>query len=112
MTARVLFIFFVQVMVSSLRLAAVTGGATVALAISHSKAALSSSMGGPVKITYFLKHKEENVHELERIFNDVSNPNSDNWGQFLSLAQVAELQQPDELASKALTSYLSSLNIP
>ncbi|KAG2387460.1 hypothetical protein C9374_001792 [Naegleria lovaniensis] len=60
-----------------------------------------------VRLTFALKHR--NTEWLTKTFERVSNPDSEDYGNFLSMAQVAKITAPEDSHSKALFQFLNSI---
>ncbi|KAF0977301.1 hypothetical protein FDP41_003954 [Naegleria fowleri] len=77
------------------------------LSESHLLRSRASLENQRVRLTFALKHR--NTQWLTKTFERVSNPDSEQYGNFLSMKQVAKLTAPEESHSKALFQFLNSI---
>ncbi|KAG1972546.1 peptidase S8 and S53 domain-containing protein [Pimephales promelas] len=59
-----------------------------------------------VELTFALK--QQNVNQMEELLKLVSDPDSQQYGKYLSLEEVAALVQPSQLTEKVVQSWLQS----
>lgn len=59
-------------------------------------------------MSFTFRLKESNIDRVKSIALDVSNPNSANYGKYLSIEQLAEMTSPAPAALEAVTAWLDS----
>jgi len=62
--------------------------------------------------TFHVAMKQQNLDVLDRIFFEVSDPEHDNYQEFLTTAEIHALTAPSETTVNAITSWLTSAGIP
>jgi len=63
------------------------------------------------KLTLTFALKQQNLDLLESKFWEVSDPEHDNWGDFLSFEEITDLVKPHPIALDAVTSFLAKNDV-
>lgn len=61
-------------------------------------------------VTYYVKQQPSKVAELSKVFEQVTDPASLQWGEFLSFEEVVEYQRPLPHHTQAVVNHARSLN--
>eukprot|EP00026_Physarum_polycephalum_P003767 Phypoly_transcript_03781.p1 GENE.Phypoly_transcript_03781~~Phypoly_transcript_03781.p1 ORF type:complete len:566 (+),score=94.40 Phypoly_transcript_03781:39-1700(+) len=62
-----------------------------------------------IKFSLFLK--QQNLHQLEKTFWDVSNPKSESYGKYLSIDDITQIVSPSELTISNVMKWLGAYDI-
>ena len=65
----------------------------------------------PISFTFSLRESPESISEIKRIALDVSDPDSVNYGKYLTSSEIASKTSPDAKAFEVVTTWLKAHEI-
>jgi tripeptidyl-peptidase-1 len=64
-----------------------------------------------ITIRFILRHDQHKVAKFEKLFYDISNPQSPNYGKWLSIEEVTEKLAPAEMNRRIVKEFLASYGV-